>query len=130
MPSLYLTPTFSFELRFHICSASMITTQKANACSPWTPCLILITSVGKKYFNILKINRNIKDFRLLLVWKNCKEKLFILCTNNIKTLAWHNAETKCHLNMKFCTDRHFYETFYLKINWNLDSALLSKKVSR
>ena len=45
--------------------------------------------------------------------KNCstflKTKAYSLstdskwCTNAIKTLAWHNSETECHLKMKFCT---------------------------
>ena len=45
-------------------------------------------------------------------------------TSTIKTLAWHNSETNSHLKMKFCTGAYFYETICLKINWNIDRALL------
>ena len=37
MPSLYLTPTLSFELGLFRISSLTVNTQKANACSPWTP---------------------------------------------------------------------------------------------
>ena len=39
-------------------------------------------------------------------------------------LVGTNAETKFYLEMKFCTDTDFYETFCFKINWNLDRTLL------
>ena len=41
MPSLYLTLRF-FNLGF-VCSSLTVNTQKANACSPWTPCFIQFT---------------------------------------------------------------------------------------
>ena len=47
-------------------------------------------------------------------------------TNAVQTaskLAWHNSETECHLKMKICTDSYFYETFNLKICYNLDWLL-------
>lgn len=46
------------------------------------------------------------------------------CTNTIKTFALHNSKTKCHLKMKFGADAYFYETFCLRINWNLHKVPL------
>ena len=37
LPSIYLTPMLFMSLGF-VCSWLMVTTQKANACSPWTAC--------------------------------------------------------------------------------------------
>ena len=49
-------------------------------------------------------------------------------TNTIKTLRLHNLKTRYHLKIKFCTDAYFYETLFLKINWNPDRAPLIKGV--
>ena len=40
MPSLNMTPTFFFLNLDFTCSSLTVTTEKSNACSPWTSCFI------------------------------------------------------------------------------------------
>ena len=37
-------------------------------------------------------------------------------SNTTTNLAWHNSESKCQLQIKFCTSAYFHETLCLKIN--------------
>ena len=45
IPSLNLTPNFSFEPCF-VGSSLTVTTQEANACSPWTSCFTYALGVS------------------------------------------------------------------------------------
>ena len=57
MPSLKLTPKIFFNLGF-VCSSLTVTTEKANACSPWTSCFIKdISNLIRLHFcSLLAVN--------------------------------------------------------------------------
>ena len=58
------------------------------------------------HFKNNKIIKNFVDYccsKKIYKWQRCK--------NTIKTLACHNWETKCLLEIKFCTESYFYK-FY------------------
>ena len=85
----------------------------------------------KIFFNIFKKNMIIKEIHIL--WTPLLHLLLInirflknhrmgggqictvhsffanskWCTNAIKMLPWHNSETKCHLQRKYCTDAYW-----------------------
>ena len=50
MSSLNLTSRLSFEPRFRMFIIITVTTQKENAYSPWTPCLLLCICILDFYF--------------------------------------------------------------------------------
>ena len=86
-------------------------------------------SIRKYFFKIVKKNRIIKEDVGYCCSKKMETKSHSFsayskcCTNSIKTVAWHNSETKCHLKMKICTDSYFYEILHLKMCYNLDWLL-------
>ena len=63
MPSLNLTSrSFLLNVGF-VCSLLTVTTQKANACSPWIPCLFLHYSCCLSFLLFLISARNCMGYR-------------------------------------------------------------------
>ena len=52
----------------------------------------------------------------------------MVSTDTIRTLAWHDSETNCHLKTKFRTDAHCYKTLCLNINWKLEKGPLNSYI--
>ena len=83
-------------------------------------CRLCVVVSIRKFFLHFKEDKNIMSYC-------CSEKIAHSffpyckwCANTVKTLAWHNSETKCKLKMKFYPNAYFYKTLCLKINWNLN----------